>query len=244
MHIGDVWGIGRRLTSHLNRLGIRTALDLRNADPSGIRRRFNVVAERTVWELRGRSCLTLEEVEAPRKSLMVSRSFGRKITALRQLQAAVATHASRAAAKLRQGRQTAEAIEVFAHTSRFDQRSAPYWGTGTVALPRPTADTRLIVAAALEGLDALFRQGPRYAKAGVMLLGLRQPHELTAPLFSGLDQPVDHSLMRLMDRLNRDYGRNALFIAASRSGNAWLARHDRKSAAFTTRWEELRNVRG
>ena len=76
-----------------------------------------------------------------------------------------------------------------------------------------------------------------------MLLGLRQPHELTAPLFGGLDQPVDHSLMRLMDRLNRDYGRNALFIAASRSGNAWLARHP-KSAAFTTRWEELRNVRG
>jgi hypothetical protein len=37
----------------LAELGIITALDLRRADPTRIRKGFNSVMEKTLWELRG-----------------------------------------------------------------------------------------------------------------------------------------------------------------------------------------------
>ena len=202
--VEDLWGIGHRLRRHLSALGIMTAGQLRDTDTRLIRQRFNVVVERTVWELRGVSCLSLEDLAPARKSLMVSRSFGAKVTRLRELEAAVATHASRAAEKLRQGGQVAEALEVFAHTSPFDKSARPYTGLRTIALPHPTADSRLIVASALEGLRELFRPGPRYAKAGVMLLGLSPAATASPSLFAGVDTTENMALMRAIDHLNPD----------------------------------------
>lgn len=53
--VGDLWGIGRRLTAALEPLGITTAGQLRDADTRQLRERFNIVVERTVMELRGTS---------------------------------------------------------------------------------------------------------------------------------------------------------------------------------------------
>ena len=237
--VEDLWGIGRRLRRHLEGIDITTARQLRDADARNIRRRFNVVVERTVLELRGISCLGLEDLSPPRKSLMMSRSFGTKVTAYRELEAAVATFASRAAEKLRQGGQVAEALEVFAHTSRFDKSARPYAALRKVALRHPTADTRLIVSAALEGLADLYVPGPRYAKAGVLLLGLGSAAMASPSLFAGVDTRQDKSLMRTIDHLNHRYGRDTIQVAAAQSGRRWHMRRERKSPAFTTRWEDL-----
>ena len=45
--VHKVWGVGRRLTNHLNNAGILTALDLANVSPRNIRKQFSVVLERT-----------------------------------------------------------------------------------------------------------------------------------------------------------------------------------------------------
>jgi len=73
---GEVWGIGRRLAERLGQCGIVTVKDLRDAEPKTLRREFSVVVERTVLELRGVSCLSLEEVTQPKKEIISSRSFG------------------------------------------------------------------------------------------------------------------------------------------------------------------------
>ena len=49
--VGDVWGIGRRSAEKLNRYGIRTALDLKQADAALIRKQLTVVGARTLLEL-------------------------------------------------------------------------------------------------------------------------------------------------------------------------------------------------
>jgi DNA polymerase V len=51
IEVGEVWGVGRKIHVRLCELGIRSALDLREADPEMIRSRFSVVLERTVREL-------------------------------------------------------------------------------------------------------------------------------------------------------------------------------------------------
>ncbi|PLV25382.1 DNA polymerase V subunit UmuC, partial [Pseudomonas guariconensis] len=43
----EVWGIGRRMTAHLEAMGIRTAMDLAKADPWTLRQKFSVVVEKT-----------------------------------------------------------------------------------------------------------------------------------------------------------------------------------------------------
>lgn len=59
--VGEVWGVGRRLTEKLNALGINTALQLAQANTAFIRKNFSVILERTVRELNGESCISLEE---------------------------------------------------------------------------------------------------------------------------------------------------------------------------------------
>ena len=53
--IGDVWGIGSRLAQLLKSIGIRTALEFRELDPSIVRKKMGVIGERMLWELRGLS---------------------------------------------------------------------------------------------------------------------------------------------------------------------------------------------
>ncbi len=237
--VGDVWGIGRRLTAALEPLDIATASQLRDADTRQLRERFNVVVERTVMELRGVDCMTLTDVTPARKTLMVSRSFGDKVTALADLEAAVSTHSARAAEKLRAGRQIAEHLEVFMHTSPFDRTTRPYTARATVALPHATADTRLIAGTALQLARRLFKPGHRYAKAGILLVGLSDAAKATPTLFASTDDRRSRALMNALDKLNADYGRGAVRFASTKMGKAWRIRVDRRSRSYTTRWDEL-----
>ena len=101
MELTDLWGVARRLAAWLTAIGITTPVMLKRADPRFIRKRFNVGLEPPVQELRGVPCISLEEAPPDRKSIMASRSFGRAVETRAELEEAVATHASRAAEKLR-----------------------------------------------------------------------------------------------------------------------------------------------
>jgi DNA polymerase V len=96
----EVWGVGRRIGLQLHAAGITTVQQLRAASPSWLRSKFGVVMERTGNELRGISCLALEEVAAPRKQIISSRSFGQMVHTLPELSESVASYMSIAAEKL------------------------------------------------------------------------------------------------------------------------------------------------
>lgn len=63
--VEEIWGVGRRISKKLNTMGITTALQLARTNPTFIRKNFNVVLERTVRELNGESCISLEEAPSP-----------------------------------------------------------------------------------------------------------------------------------------------------------------------------------
>ena len=99
-HVGDVWGIGKQIAKQLNEAGIANVWQLTQADLGTIRRRWSVVLERTVRELRGESCIALEDQPPPKKMIACTRSFGRPIEDLAPLIEAVSEYASRASEKL------------------------------------------------------------------------------------------------------------------------------------------------
>lgn len=76
----EVWGIGRRLLAKLEAQGIKTVAELVAADPKALRRRYGVVVERTVQELRGIPCAELEQESQAKQQIICSRSFGERIT--------------------------------------------------------------------------------------------------------------------------------------------------------------------
>ncbi len=99
LDVGEVWGIGRRITKKLETMGISKAIQLADADINFIRKHFSVVLERTVRELRGESCLGFEEFTPAKQEIICSRSFGERVTDYEHMRQAICSHAFRAAEK-------------------------------------------------------------------------------------------------------------------------------------------------
>jgi DNA polymerase V len=240
--VGDIWGIGRRLQVSLERMGLRTALDLCNAQPARIRRRFGVVVERIVYELRGLSCLDLEAVAA-KKGIVASRSFGQPIEALSELSEAIALHTARAMEKLRSQGSLAAYLAVFIRTNRFAEHQAQYSGQFGISLPVATDDSVRMLRVARHCLERCYRPHFRYNKAGIMLAdissnGCEQTDWLTAG-----DGERQRVLMRTLDGLNKRYGSGSVFSAAQGIDRRWQMRREFRTQAYTTRWSELPLVR-
>ena len=93
----DLWGVAEGFAARLRTAGIGTPLALRDADPRHVRKHCTVVLERMVYELRGIPCIDLEEGTPENKTIIASRSFGRPITTLDDLQQSVSVFVAFAA---------------------------------------------------------------------------------------------------------------------------------------------------
>lgn len=236
--VGEVWGVGQRTSDQLQALGICTIAELMASDPATIRSRFSVVLERTVQELNGIPCIEIEEVGKPRQQIIVSRSFGQAVTTLHDLSEALAGFATRAAEKLRCDGSVVSSVCVSIRTSPFKTGEPQYQRSMIVALELPSDDTMQIVSAALRGLQAIYRSGYRYKKAGVLLMGLQPKATVQPTLFDDTAAQVrSASLMRTLDVINRKMGQGSLRVAAAGTRQRW--RCDRKSPNYTTDWNEL-----
>ncbi|MBG6078246.1 Y-family DNA polymerase [Polaromonas sp. CG_9.11] len=240
--VGEVWGIGRRIAQQLTTEGITNVLQLVQISPSTIRSRWSVVLERTVRELQGQPCMTIENQPSPKKEIAFTRSFGQPITDLKDLAEAVSAFASGASFKLRQQNSLAAQIHVFIHTSPF--RPGPRINTSTtVPLRRPTADSNLLVAAAVMGLRHIYRPGFDYIKAGIMLMDLQADTMQQGELDLENDPADDRSkLMRTVDQLNDRYGRGTLKVASeglAGDKRAWSMRQQLRTPHYTTDWKAL-----
>lgn len=242
--VAEVWGVGRRIGARLASMGITTVRQLRDANPARIRRAFSVVLERTVVELQGTPCLTLEDVTPPKKQIMVSRSFGNSVYALQDLEHAVGAFVSRAAEKLRGQNSCAGSILVFAQTSPF--RDEPQYARSlTVPIATATDDTLMLTHAALTGLAALYRHGFAYAKAGVLLSELVERERVPQDLFMREQQRgKSAALMATLDKVNARFGRGTLKTGTASAQGIWRMRQRKKSPCYSTRWDDLIRVKG
>lgn len=239
--VGDVWGIGRATTQKLAVLGVTTAAGLRDLDIKLARQVGTVVLERIVQELRGIPCLELE-LEAPaRKGMAVTRSFGRPVTNLEGVLGAVAMYATRAGEKLRTQGLVAGQLTAFLHTN--PHKAGPrYHGARSTRLVPMTSDTRDLVGAAKRCIEAAWRDGFSYVKAGVILDDLRASEDAPATLFDA-PRPKAAALMEAMDSLNARYGRHTVFPAAMGIDRPWKLKAEHHSPRYTTRLSDVPVVR-
>ncbi|WP_285333892.1 translesion error-prone DNA polymerase V subunit UmuC [Vibrio parahaemolyticus] len=241
--VDDVWGVGRRLSKRLNALGITTALDLANASPRAIRDQFSVVLERTVRELNGESCIELEEIPPTKKQIVCSRSFGAKVTQLELLREAVCEYATRATEKLRKEQQQAKVMTVFIRTSPFKDNEPQYSNSASGELLIPSCDTRDFIELANHLLKRIWKDGFRYAKAGVMLSDFYDPGMFQPGLFDDVStRSNSQQLMSVLDTINQS-GAGKVFFAGQGTKKDWSMKREHLSPAYTTRWDQLPRVK-
>lgn len=241
--VGDVWGVGRRMKAHLEAMGIKTAMDLAQADPTLLGRKFSVVIEKTARELAGISCLELADADPPKQEICCSRMFGKRLSEIEPIREAVATYTQRAAEKLRAQRSLCKKIRVSIRTGMFNPDEAKYANGALIELPYPTNDVRLMTTAAIHAVDRLFRPGFRYSKAEVLLMDLRQPGEFTDDLFAEVQPQTADRIMGVLDEINARWGRGTLRAASVPADPDWAMRRDLMSQSYTTRLDQLFTVK-
>ncbi|EBQ3158749.1 Y-family DNA polymerase [Salmonella enterica] len=242
--VDEVWGVGRRISKKLEAMGIKTVLDLADTDIRFIRKHFNVVLERTVRELRGEPCLELEEFAPVKQEIVCSRSFGERITDYDAMRQAICSYASRAAEKLRGEHQYCRFISTFVKTSPFALNEPFYGNSASVKLLTPTQDSRDIIAAATRSLDAIWKDGHRYQKAGVMLGDFFSQGIAQLNLFDdNAPRRGSEKLMEVLDHLNAKEGKGALYFAGQGIQQQWAMKREMLSPRYTTRYEDLLQVK-
>lgn len=241
--VDEVWGVGRRISKKLEAMGIKTVMDLADTDIRFIRKHFNVVLERTVRELRGEPCLELEEFAPVKQEIVCSRSFGERITDYDAMRQAICSYASRAAEKLRGEHQYCRFISTFVKTSPFALNEPYYGNSASVKLLTPTQDSRDIIAAATRSLDAIWKDGHRYQKAGVMLGDFFSQGIAQLNLFDeNAPRAGSDRLMEVLDHLNAKEGRGTLYFAGQGGQQLWQMKREMLSPRYTTRYSDLLSV--
>ncbi len=232
--IGEVWGIGRRISQQLKEAGIKTIKDFVLLEPAAVRKRFNVVIERTLRELQGQGCIDLENVPSPKKQIAYTRSFGQPVRDLVPLIEVITEFISRVAEKLRQQQNRTSAVLVYIRTSKH--RSGPKYNPSiTVPLVRPASDTQTLLTAALYGLETIYKPSYDFIKAGVILMDLTSKDGQQTELdFGSLLSDKADQLMQIIDQINDQFGRGAIIYGSAGIGQkAWVMNQKRKTPNYT-----------
>lgn len=200
--------------------------------------------ERTVRELRGEPCLELEEFAPVKQEIVCSRSFSGRITAYEEMRQAICNYASRAAEKLRGEHQYYRFISAFVKTSPFALNEPYYGNSASVKLLTPTQDSRDIIGAATRCLDAVWKDGHRYQKAGVMLGDFFSQGVAQLNLFDdNAPRAGSERLMEVLDHLNAKDGKGTLYFAGQGIQQQWQMKRETLSPRYTTRFTDLLRVK-
>ncbi len=243
--VNEVWGIGRNFAIKLERIGIKTALDLKNADDNWIKKNLTVTGLNTVFELRGIPSV-VEDSLSPRHSITTSRSFGTKIYAKNELFQTLCSFTFRACERLRKANLKAKSIQVLVRTSKHSSKDEFYSESIKLNLPSPSDDTKTFIRLVAKGLDAIYKEGFAYAKAGVLLFDLCSEKNIQASLLNLTNNDLENesnksnNLMKTLDKLNNKYGKQCIFYAAQSTKKAeWYMKQEHKSKNMIGSWAEL-----
>ncbi|MEO8447425.1 MAG: Y-family DNA polymerase [bacterium] len=241
--IHDVWGIGSAFAKELMKNKILSAYDFKCIDEKWVKKKMGVVGLRTCLELRETTCIEIDRLVKPKKGIMSSRSFGRYVTELPEIEEAVSQYVTRASEKLRMQNSICRSIYVFIQTNHHKLNEKQYAMGKTITLEEPTAFTPELIKNALFVLRKIFRSGYKYIKAGVYLSNIVPEKEIQFNAFRETDHNKNISVMKAVDSMNCIWGRDTVKFASSGIEQDWKMKMCFRSNRYTTNWNEIVVVR-
>lgn len=244
MPISDVWGIGRRSAAKLEYAGIATAWDFVNRSEGWVRKMLSITGVRTWLELRGESCIDVDELPEKR-SICTSRSFAELgLSSLQDVEEAVANFAASCARKLRQQKSCCSSLTVFAYTSRFRDDLPQQAINISRQFPVPTADSRELVAAAVSLLKRSWVKGNyHYKKAGVLVWDISSDNAVQTCLFDPVDRERQARLAAAVESINHRNGHDAVKLAVQGQRKNWHLKCEHITRQYTTNLKDIIRVK-
>ena len=245
--VKEVWGVGYKSAEKLKFFGIYDAYQLKQMPEEWARKNLGgVVGMRLIKELKGEHAIDMEDELVEKKMIATTRMFGTPVTELRDIKEAVATYTSRAAEKLRRQQSAAAVISVFVvpkETPKPGERFSHGPTISTYAvLPHATSLTNELIKPALRLAEQIWEKGKLYKKAGVMLSGIVPDDTIQGNLFVPASNN-NRILMTMIDNVNFSMRDDTLKFAAAGTEKNWKMRQELRSPRYTSRWEELREVK-
>jgi DNA polymerase V len=241
--VADVWGIGSQHAALLKKNGILTAYDFTKTPKGWVQKHLTVVGLRLWEELQGRPTIAAEPDIPDKKNICTSRSFGSMQTEYLPIEEATATYAMRCAEKLRKQKSCARVMMVFLHTNQFRNDLPQYAKNIVIQLPVPTNSSLELVHYAKVGLRKIFRSGYSYKKSGIILSDFVPQNQQQQNMFDTRDRSKHSAIMEVIDSMNNRHGRDTLRIATQGFTQKWKLRQENLSRCYSTRWEEMIEVR-
>ncbi len=238
--IGDVWGIGRKHSKKLEYNGVETAWDFVQKSEGWVRREMSITGLRTWKELRGESCIEMED-ETYKKSICTSRSFpDQGLDKLEDVEEAVANFAAKCSKKLREQHTVCGSIVVFAYTSRFREDMPQTYINEIVNFDVPTNDMQEIVSKAVAALRKAWRKGTfYYKKAGVIACNICEDNAIQGNLFDTVDRDRQSALSKVVDEINMRNGVDTVRVAVQGYNNNWHIKNEYISKQYTTNIKDI-----
>ncbi len=240
--IDDVWGIGRKYSKMLLQHQVETAWDFTQLSDAFIRKKMSVVGLRTKEELLGKACIPIEYVTPTRKAIRTARTFAQATQNYDFVAESVATFAAACAQKLRSQKSVANLLTVFVRSNRFDKKNTYYANHFTIQINASNSSIDLIKAAH-KALKIIFKEGIIYKKAGVMVSGLYPDEHRQLSLFDDGNYAKHKQIMQVIDKINATNGYHLLKIGAEGQSKSWRLKQEHRSNRFTTRWDELIEIK-
>ena len=245
--VGSIWGVGRQYAARLENLGIISGWDLIHMSEEWASRQLGgVVGARLFRELKGQPSIEMRDPLEVKKMIATTRMFGDPVTDIESIKEAVATYTSRAAEKLRRQHSAAGYVSVFIVPK--DENYHVGFGRGAAVssythLPAPTSITNELIKPAVRLVEQLYKNGVYYKKAGVMLSGLVPDTSIQANMFMPETKNCGRRLMEMVDNVNFSMRDDVLKFAASGTDRNWKMRQEKRSPRYTTRWDELYEIK-
>ena len=225
--------------------GVRTAWDLTQKSESWTRRLLTVTGTRIWRELRGESCIDIDELPL-QKSVCTSRSFADEgIADLGRLEEAVANFAAACSRKLKARQSCCSGLTLFAYTSRFRDDLPARSINRTIHLPVPTNDQQEIIHAAITLLRADWDRSAtyHYKKAGVIVWDITAASAIQTNLFDPIDRAKQARLAAAIDAINRRNGHDTVKVAIQGTApKNWGLKQEHISQQYTTNLLEVIQV--
>lgn len=233
--LAEIWNVGRSTYSTLSGSNLHSIGDVRRLGASGMRTLLGVHGEHLYYELSGTPVL-LRASDEHQKSIMSSRSFGKRVTEVYVMEDAISYHVSELSKRLRELEVGARRMSIsFVVLRDGAKRYLSFDTVFTVG----TSDTRTLTKAALQLFRATRKKGDMYIKAGAAVFNLFPKSGETTPLFGERKAGGDNRLMSTFDRLNTKYGANTVHVGTLRTHHLWDSKKEFLSPSYTTAWNAL-----
>ena len=242
--VEDIWGIGPKLSKKMHKDRIDTIQQLLQKPNGWLRKAYGVTGLRTVEELRGRVCFPLMPIPQGKKTLTMSRSFGKKLFRKEDIKEAFIYFTNQIAYRLRQERQLTSSCYISLYRNLPGACSMPACKDhGFIHFRYPTDSTMEIMNRLLKQFETIYRPNYGYKKCAITLYNLTEKQHFTKQCFEKEeDRKQQQKCLQAIDDLNAKMGRSMVRVGVSEGKGIWLPKSSKKSPCYTTKWQELPKV--